>query len=115
MTPTSVVIARSGVTKQSLRSTVSLRPSGQRNQRGRDGAAQQGFAGAPLGGGVEGFEKIHFAAGEERDRQAVAVEEPVAGQRGELWPRGQDAGEVEWVGAGKRDPIACRGFAADLA
>ena len=38
------------------------------DERRRDGAAQQGFAGLPLGGGVEGFEKLHVAAGEEGDR-----------------------------------------------
>ena len=37
---------------------------GQGDQRGRDGAAQQGFAGLPLRGRVESFEELHFAAGE---------------------------------------------------
>src|SRR5438309_1305938 len=47
--------------------------SRQRDERGRDGAAEQGFAGLPLGGRLEGFEKLHLTAGEQRDRQAVAI------------------------------------------
>ena len=34
------------------------------DQRDGHGAAQQGLAGLPLGGGVEGFEELHLAAGE---------------------------------------------------
>src|SRR6266481_1154552 len=58
--------------------------SGQRDERGWNGATEQGFTGLPLGGGAEGFEKLHLAAGEECHRQAVAVEQPVAGQSGEF-------------------------------
>ena len=38
----------------------------QRDERGRDGAAQQRLAGLPLGRRVEGLEKLHLAAGEQR-------------------------------------------------
>src|ERR1700736_6936457 len=73
--------------------------SGQRDERSRDGAADEGLAGLPLGGGVEGFEKLHLAAGEERHRNAVAIEHAVAGQRRELGSGGRKAGEIEGVGA----------------
>src|SRR5712671_298846 len=73
--------------------------SGQRNERGRYGATDEGLAGLPLGDGVESFEKLHLATGEERHRQAVAIEHPVAGQRGELGSGGKDAGEIEGIGA----------------
>src|SRR5207247_3676747 len=63
--------------------------SGQRDKRGRHGAAEEGLAGLPLGGGVEGFEKLYLATGEECCRQAVAIEHPVAGQCGELGSGGQ--------------------------
>src|SRR6516225_9877723 len=76
-------------------------PSGQCHERGRDGAAQQGFARLPLSGGIEVREELHLATCEERHRQATAVEQAVAGQCGELWPGGQDAGEIERVGTGK--------------
>src|SRR6516225_11547694 len=76
-------------------------PSRERDERGWDGAAQQGFTCLPLGGGIEGREKLHLATGKERDRQAAAVEQAVAGQCSEFWPGGQDAGEVEWVRAGE--------------
>src|SRR5215469_1099852 len=80
-----------------------------------DGAAQQRLADLPLRAGVEGFEELHLASGEQRDRQTVAIEEAIAGQGGKLWSGCQDAGEVQRIGAGKRDPDACRGLAAHLA
>src|SRR5271157_3040346 len=76
-------------------------PSRERDERGWDGAAQQGFARLPLSGGIEVREELHLATGKECHRQAAAVEQAVAGQCGELWPGGQDAGEVERVGAGE--------------
>src|SRR5439155_10639148 len=79
------------------------------------GAAQQSLAGGPLGGGVEGFEELYLAAREQRDRQAVAVEETVSRQGGEPWPGRQDAREVERVGAGERHPGTRWRFAAGLA
>src|SRR6266404_3757438 len=72
--------ARSRTT--SLRGCARRSLSGQRDERGRNGAAEQRFARLPLGGGVEGFEKLYLASGEERYQQAVAIEQPVAGQRG---------------------------------
>jgi len=45
--------------------------------------------------------KLHLATGEERYQQAVAIEQPVAGQRGKLGSRGQDAHKIERVGAGQ--------------
>jgi len=77
-------------------------PSGERDERGWDGAAQQGFACLPLGGGIEGCEKLHLATGKERYRQAAAVEQAVTGQRGEFWPGGQDAREIQSSEAGLR-------------
>src|SRR5260221_1229313 len=54
--------------------------SGERDQRRRHGAAQQGLARRPLAAVVELFEELHLAAGEERHRQPVAIEQ--AGARG---------------------------------
>ncbi len=45
--------------------------------------------------------KSHLAAREQRDRQAIAVEGAIAGQRGEPWPGHKDAHEVERVGTGE--------------
>ena len=56
--------------------------------------------------GVERLEELHLAAGEQRDRQAVAVEHAVAGQRRELRAGGQDADQVQRVGAGQRHELA---------
>ena len=74
--------------------------SGQRDERRRDGAAEQGLAGLPLRDGVEGLEELYLPAGEQRDGQTIAIQQAIAGQCGELWPRGQDTGEVEGIGAG---------------
>ena len=60
----------------------------------------------PFAGGVEFLKKLYRAAGAESDRQTVAVEQAIAGQRRELRPGRQDAGEVERVGAGQRDELA---------
>src|ERR1700759_3620895 len=79
---------------------------GERNERWRNGAAQQGLAGLPLRGGFERVEELDLAAGKERDWQTVSIEEAVPGQRGEFWPRGQNAGQVERVRAGQRNPDA---------
>ena len=51
-------------------------------------AAQQGLARLPFCAGVEGYEKIHHAAGAQRDRYSIAIEQAIAGQRRELRPRG---------------------------
>src|SRR6516165_359479 len=91
------------------------RRSGERDERARDRATQQGLARLPLGGTIEVREKLHLTAGKECHRQASAVEHPIAGQCRELWPRGQDAGEIERVGAGERDPLIRRRLAPHLA
>src|SRR5207302_1200378 len=64
---------------------------------------------------VERLEELHLAAGQQCDRQPVAIEQAIAGQRRQLRPRRQDAGEVERVGAGERDKGLRRRAAADLA
>src|SRR5215472_1674868 len=87
------------------------RRSGERDERARDRATQQGLARLPLGGTIEVREKLHLTAGKECHRQASAVEHPIAGQCRELWPRGQDAGEIKRVGAGERDPLIRRRLA----
>src|SRR5271166_2329040 len=89
-TAQSKTISRPGCARQSR--------SGERDERGWDGAAQQGFARLPLGGGIEVCEELHLATSEQRHRQAAAVEQAIAGQCRELRPGGQDAGEVERVG-----------------
>jgi hypothetical protein len=57
-----------------------------------------------LGGGGESFEELHLASGEQSDRQAVAIEKPVTGKGGKLWSGSEDAGEVERICTGERDP-----------
>ena len=64
---------------------------------------------------VEVFEELHIAAGEQRDRHAVAVEHAVAGQRGELRAGRQDADQVQRIGAGQRHEFAGARLAPDLA
>src|SRR5260221_9472340 len=87
--------------------------SAQRDERWR--AAQQRLVCLPVAARVERLEELHLAAGEQRDRQPVAIEQAIAGQRRQLRPRRQDAGEVERVGAGERDEGLRRRAAADLA
>ena len=62
------------------------------------GAPQQGLAGLPLRGGVERFEELHPAARQHRDRQPVAIEQAVAGERGEPRPGRDEPDEVERIG-----------------
>jgi len=42
--------------------------------------------GPPTGSGIQRFQEFHLAAGQQRDRQAIPIEQAVAGERGQLRP-----------------------------
>src|SRR5689334_8983293 len=69
--------------------------SGEVDEGRRCRAPQQDLARFPLRRGIEWLKELHFRSGEKRDRQAVAEEDAVAGERRQLRPRRQDAGEIE--------------------
>src|SRR5258707_11979217 len=73
---------------------------------------QQPVLRLPLRGGVEGLEKLHFSAREDRNRHAVAIDQAIAGQRCQPTPRRQNADEIERVCGGERDPLARARLAA---
>ena len=68
---------------------------------GRNRGSEQRFARLPLAAGLQRFEKADLAAFEQRDWNSVSIEHAVARETCELWTGGQDAGEVERVGAGQ--------------
>lgn len=77
-------------------------PPGALRQVGQDGgdvAAQEEVLGFPLLLGFELFQKFHFAACEDGEGDAVAIEDAVAAERRHPGAGCQDADEVEWVGA----------------
>src|SRR5260370_980567 len=74
---------------------------------------QQPVLRLPLRGGVEGLEKLHFSAREDRNRHAVAIDQAIAGQRCQPTPRRQSVsrGFLRAPQAGGR-PAADRAMAA---
>ena len=67
---------------------------------------------APLTGPAR---SARWASRRQGDGKPIAVEHAVAGESGEPRPRRQDARQVEWIGAGKRDQSLRRRLAPDLA
>src|SRR5208282_2140441 len=68
-----------------------------------------------LVGGLEVGQELRLAAGERCDRQAVAIDDAIGGQRREPLARRQYADQVERIGARERDPLAGGRAAAHLA
>ena len=58
----------------------------------------------PLGRGIELAEENHLTPGQRSGGDAVPIKHPVAGQRSNLWPRSENAGEVQRVRARYRAP-----------
>ncbi|MDL1863549.1 DDE-type integrase/transposase/recombinase [Betaproteobacteria bacterium PRO7] len=84
-------------------------------QHRRHLSPEQRVARGPLRFGREFFEETRFAGDEQRDRHAVAVQHAVAGQRGQPRAGGEDADEVQRVGAADGDQRARALAAAHVA
>src|SRR5262245_4180299 len=75
---------------------------------------QQFLARLPFGGGIQFFEILNLAAGKQRYRDAVTIEQPITSERGELGPGRQEADKVEGISAGERHPGARERLAPHL-
>src|SRR5262245_27541888 len=86
-----------------------------RNRWCSSDASQQSIARLPLGACVELLEQLHVARRQYRDRQTVAIQHTISGQRRKLGPGRDDAHQIERIGTGNRDPRAVAWLAPDLA
>src|SRR5262245_46034975 len=99
-----------------LSATACFSETRERGHRRREAwATQQGFACLPLSARVQSLQNRHLFAGQQRDRDAVAVEQSIAGERSEPRPGREDADEIERVGGGEREPLARVLLASHLA
>jgi hypothetical protein len=60
----------------------------------------------PLCGSVNRDKKLYLPACEDRNRQAIAIDQSIARKGSKPSPWGQNTDEIEWIRAGKRDPLA---------
>src|SRR5215470_10995280 len=67
----------------------------------RRGRTQEPILRLPLCGGIEVNKKLHLSGREDRDRDAIAVDDAIAGQRRQSRPRRQNSDEVKRVCAGE--------------
>src|ERR1700733_10204652 len=91
--------------RQDARDHAGVLFSGQVGERRRHVPPQQQVARLPLLGGGQIDQERHLARGEQRDGHTVAVQQAVAAQRGQALSRGDDAEEIERIGAGQRHVV----------
>src|SRR5919109_3305291 len=72
----------------------------------RHATAEQRVAGLPGGAGIEVLAELDLPASEDGDGHAIAIEDAVAGERGELGTGNESADQIERVGTGDRNPCA---------
>ena len=67
------------------------------------GVPKQGHPGQPFARRVEDVEKPHFVTFQQRDRDAVAIENAIARQCRQPRSGREDAGEIQRIGSRQRD------------
>ena len=85
------------------------------HERRRDVPAQHRVARIPLLLRRQFFQKLHFARRIDGDRQSIQIQQPIAGERRQPRTGGDDAEQIQRIGAGQRDVLLRVGPAPHLA